>query len=325
MFSPAPIRGAVMDLGSNTFKFMLAEQRGDILDVHLETAFPTRLGESLAETKKIKPSSMKKAFKALKEFRKKIDSWETQRIAVIGTHALRRAANYKDFLTPAEKILNTKIHIISGKEEASLVYAGVISNPRWKKEKILDIDIGGGSVEFVCGKNGEISHLQSLSIGGVRIRDLFLSRYPLKKSSLEKAEDFLLKEMKKHLHKFLPFRGKLLSTGGTINTLCAIQSQKDEWPSLEGFRLTYSALHQIFLKLSPLSLDEIKTKFGIPDNRADIIVPGALILLSAMKVLRQKQIYCCIRALRYGIWNRRISPLPFKHINFLLLKTAKSS
>lgn len=295
-----PSRAAIIDLGSNTFKLMLVEQAGKKLSIHYETAITVRLGERLHHTRKLPSKAILRALQALKKFQKHIKKFHAKKIIALGTHALRSAKNRNSFLKPAEKILGIKIHVISGKKEGELVYAGISSNPSFRKSEILNLDIGGGSTECIHGKKRKLSSVESIPIGCVHLRDLFFKRYPVSPIQITHTEKYIQKKLSPIAKKHTSFHGKLLSSGGTINALCSILYLSNDYRSFEGKKITQQQLHNIIIYLSSLSLPQIRKIPFLPSDRADIILPGALILYTSMKLLNIKTLQTSTRGLRYG-------------------------
>ncbi|MFZ5807346.1 MAG: hypothetical protein ACOY3I_09100 [Verrucomicrobiota bacterium] len=301
------LRGAVMDLGSNTFKLMLAEQRGKALIVHYETAVTTRLGENLQRKGKFSEKAIRRALAALKKFRARIEKFGAEKIIAVGTQALRAAKNRNDFLRPAEKILSIKIQIISGKKEGELVFAGISSEPRWRKAEILNIDLGGGSMEWIHGKNGKLISVKSIPIGCVQLRDLFFKKYPASPTQIAEAKKYLLKNLSPVVAKYEPFRGRLLSSGGTMNTLCSLGVRLTLSRFRESVSLTPRVLQKMERDFSVLTLAQLRKIPNLPKDRADIIVPGILILLTIVEILQKKHFSRAPSGLRYGVWYSKFS------------------
>jgi len=101
----------VLDLGSNTFKLLLAEQVGSILQIHHEKAYPVRLGEGVALSGRLQPSARRRALSVLRKLERKIRAFHPHQILAVGTGTLRRAKNAKSFLLPASKILKNPIRL----------------------------------------------------------------------------------------------------------------------------------------------------------------------------------------------------------------------
>ncbi|NCZ53919.1 MAG: hypothetical protein EBY81_08500, partial [Verrucomicrobia bacterium] len=116
-----PIRAAVLDLGSNTFKLLLAEQSGSTLRLHHEKAYPVRLGQGVALTGKIQPATSRRALRLLARLQRKIRIFHPSKIIAVATGTLRLARNRQSFLLPASRILGRKISLLTGHTEGRLI------------------------------------------------------------------------------------------------------------------------------------------------------------------------------------------------------------
>ncbi|MDZ4787840.1 MAG: hypothetical protein SH807_02785 [Blastochloris sp.] len=311
------LRAAVLDLGSNSIKFMLGEQVGGTLRIIKEKATTTRLGGSLALTNKLSDQSITETLEVLRRSKKEADAFGITKLLAVGTSALRSASNSHEVLIPAREILQIPIQIISGKKEGELVYAGATCSSRWKDRPVLIIDLGGGSAEFVIGQNGKVTKSVSLPLGCVRIKDLFLNNQPPDPLGLQNAKLFLQTEVKKRITKVLPEKFTAVATGGTMITLSLIHRQlpHDAWDAhLEGTKISKAELHNILSNLSTQSVARLKKNPSIPHARADIITAGALIYTSIMEALNVPNLYCATHGLRYGVWQEMIAPRPIKRI-----------
>ena len=141
---------AGIDLGSNTFRLLVAICSAGNLSVLDKKLFTVRLGRGLAENKILHELAMEKGLEVLRIFRKSLDHYQPQSIRVCGTEALRQAENSYLFIRNAEKILQSKIDIVSGAEEAHLNLAGALSGYREPLSgTFLLVDVGGGSTELL--------------------------------------------------------------------------------------------------------------------------------------------------------------------------------
>lgn len=312
-----PLRGAVLDLGSNSFKLFLAEQRGATLVIHAEKVYITRLGEHVATTRTLQPLAIKRSLSAIKSCARLIRDFAPGKIFVSGTSALRTARNREAFTTPAQKILGRPIHILSGKKEGILGFAGICSHLRWARKKVISMDLGGGSLQFVTGEAGVAETSKSLPLGAVRMRDRFLHEHPTPPEALRQAHRLIQCSMKQNVSYLLSLKRPVLAVGGSITTL-ALMSQSEPGrisiPELEGFRVSRHLLQGWIERLSGMTLPQLQKIPGLPIERADLALPSALTFLTAMEFLGVTNLSCATRGLRYGIWLKMISGRPFSKI-----------
>lgn len=157
---------AALDLGSNSFHLLLAKFEGNkliVVDRHKESV---RMAEGLNGKGNLSKEAIARALESLGRFAERLRSTPVSHLRVVGTNTLRAAKNADLFLEQAEQILGSPIHIISGSEEARLIYLGVAKDLSPQESKRLVVDIGGGSTELIVG--GHLpEHLESLHIGCV--------------------------------------------------------------------------------------------------------------------------------------------------------------
>nr|NIW23213.1 exopolyphosphatase [Gammaproteobacteria bacterium] len=146
-----------------------------------------RLASGLDRRGSLSRECIDRSLDCLRRFGERIRDMDAGQVRVVGTNTLRQATNAEDFLTAAEDILGHKVEVISGMEEARLIYLGVAHLSSSVEESILVIDIGGGSTELVVGKGYEPEHLESLFIGCVRLSSRFFNDGRTTAKRFEKA------------------------------------------------------------------------------------------------------------------------------------------
>ena len=312
-------RAAVIDIGSNSIKFMLGHQDGSQLNITHESAHTTRLGHKLELTGKISSKSRQATLEVLRKCKQEADRFGVQKIVAVGTSALRSATNNAEVLSPAKKILGTAVKVISGRLEGSLVYAGTSSFHKWQDKEALVIDVGGGSVEFVYGRKGKVLKVMSLPLGCVRVYDSLLPDQPATADQLDHAVELLTAHMKRKFSAFLDLDAFLIGSGGTMMTLTALHTRTSgrvDFRHFEGLSIRRHEMQQRLLALAGSSLDELRSNPCIPPGRAEVITSGCAVFYAAMKILHAQTIHCTTRGLRYGVWQKMLAPLPFKSVHY---------
>ncbi len=169
-----PERYAALDLGSNSFHLLLAEFRDQrMVRLHTDRSM-VRLAEGLDEERNLDPAIAQRALASLQRFHPVLAELPGDHIRVVGTNTLRAAANADGFLESAESILGAPIEIISGIEEARLIYSGVMAAADGPPRLRCVVDIGGGSTELVRGREVP-QQLQSLYMGCVSFSKRFFA------------------------------------------------------------------------------------------------------------------------------------------------------
>ena len=299
-------RGAVLDLGSNTFKLLLAEQTGSTLRVHHEKAYPARLGEGVALTRRIRPASCHRSLALLTRLEKKISLFQPHKTIAVATGTLRQAKNSASFLIPASRILKKKVLLLSGTEEGRLIGLAARTLSRTASPR-FHIDLGGGSIEIIDSLRPTRPKIFSLNLGCVAVRDTLLSQHPPSPYQWIQAFHSIRKALKK-----IPVptrKTRATFSGGTGHAYaCLIRRKNMKARKLEGFSLSLSSLETLILRLLPLSLPQLRALPGMPTDRASLALPAFLVLRETMLRLRLSCVHLTTHGLRYGVWLDRLAP-----------------
>lgn len=291
------MRIAVVDLGSNSFRMLIAdcnEGRREIIRRELET---TRLGEGVDENGVIAPAAMKRAEKVLAGFAETIVTYNVDKVIAAGTSALRDVNNPEGVVKLVQDKLNTELAILSGRQEAFLVYRGV--SGEFSDEDILLFDVGGGSTEIICE-----NYFLSLDLGAVRMMERCLEN---PSSELKENDLLTLRRVTQEIFNQYLSLGteseRMVGVGGTVTTLAAIAIGLDQYISsrIHKYKLKTEVINQIIDRLAVIKFDERKGIPGLPAERADIIVPGAVIVSEIMNIFEYKSFTVSDRGLLFGL------------------------
>jgi len=302
----SPFRGAVLDLGSNTFKLLLAEQTGSTLRVHHEKAYPARLGEGVALTRRLQPASCRRALALLAQLEKEIRLFQPHKTIAVATGTLRQAKNSASFLIPASRILKKKVLLLSGKEEGRLIARAARTLSRTASPR-FHIDLGGGSLEVIDSLRPTRPKIFSLNLGCVAVRDTLLPHYPPSPAQWQEALTLIRLALKK-----IPVptgHPQATFSGGTGHAYaCLLQGKNIKARKLEGFSLTLPKLTSLLLRVLPLSHHELLALPGMPSDRATLALPAFLVLHELMHRLKLTAVHLTTHGLRYGVWLDRFPP-----------------
>ena len=308
----ATFRGAVLDLGSNTFKLLLAEQRKGVLHIFHEKAYPVRLGEGVAVTGKLQPAAVHRALRVLSSLQKKIAAFHADKVAAVGTGALRRSRNRRAFLQPAAKILGQSVLMLTGHEEGKLIALAARSLGRAPRPR-YHLDLGGGSLEAIDSLHPRRPRIQSLDVGCVAVRDTLLPRQPPSPDEWMRARQKIARILRRLPRPGRP--GQATFTGGTAHVYaCLLEKKNVKARHLENFPILPRDLVRWILRLLPLSAREIARLPGMPPDRVSVALPAFLVLAEAAERLRLSHIRVSTHGLRYGVWLRHLAPDPIRKI-----------
>jgi exopolyphosphatase/guanosine-5'-triphosphate,3'-diphosphate pyrophosphatase len=301
---------AAIDIGTNSIHLLIAaiDPALHSFSVVLAEKSTTRLGERDPQTGDLSAEAIERAFRTLRHCRDLAESHGVEQIVTAATSAVREAPNGREFLQVLEEQLDLDVDLVSGPEEARLIYLGVLSGMAFGEKPHLILDIGGGSTELILGDGRDARVLTSTRIGAVRLQREFCQQDPLppaRRSFLEAyiqgAMDPAVAQVKQALK---PAEKPLMvATSGTAMALAALAAEEDERSPLrlQGYRLGRGRLDQLVARLLAMTPEQRRSLAAINERRAEIIVPGALILQTTMAMLQVKELVICERALREGL------------------------
>jgi exopolyphosphatase/guanosine-5'-triphosphate,3'-diphosphate pyrophosphatase len=297
-------RYAAIDIGSNTILLLIGQitTEGDFEKI-MDIGETTRLGKGLQKRGKLDPLSVIKSIVALKRFSSLCEEEGAEEIACVGTNALRIAKDADAFCSQVHEECGISIGIISEEEEARLSYLSVQKDPLMSKNAVV-MDVGGGSAEYIYRREeGSIDQLQTISLplGAVSLTEQFLLHDPPTNNEILK----LRAEIDKTVHRIpSDLVEELVCIGGTAVTLGAMHLSLDvfEGEKVHGLQLTLKELRDQLQELREKNLAARKEIKGLPPDRADIILAGAMIILATMERLNKDAFHISTHGLRYGLF-----------------------
>lgn len=294
---------AFIDLGTNSVRLMLArinpDQSYEVLSQQKETV---RLGEGAFLDNQLQPGAMARAIQVCKQFAEMARSNGVREIIAVATAAVREAENQADLIDYLREEAELDVRVISGREEARLIYLGVVSGLNIGDKKAVFIDIGGGSTELIVGDQKGYDLLDTLKLGSIRLTNMFLpnengtvsaNRYQQMQTYVRNAVVRSVQHVKQYPIKLA------IGSSGTILNLAQIAYQTKK--SKEREVLPLNRLKPVVRLLCGLTLDERRRVPGINPERADIIIGGAAILETLMTELGLDSIRVSERGLREGL------------------------
>lgn len=297
---------AAIDIGTNSLHLIVADvdpSSGRFKVIDREKII-VRLGSDSADMRYLSEAAMNRAITALKHFRTIADGAHAP-IVAIATSAVREAINQEEFIYRVKAETDIDVQIASDVEEARLIYLGVLQALPVFDTRILLIDIGGGSTEFLIGKRRDISLNSSLKLGAVRLTQRFFQSEEKLSKSIRECRSFIRGTMSPITRRLKNMNVEMIvGTSGTINTLANVIRLASKRPSstLNNFSFSDKDLAAAVRKI--LSAKSVKARRrikGIDNSRADIILAGALILDEIFSELKIRKMVVSDFALREGI------------------------
>lgn len=301
----APIIAAI-DIGTNSIHLVIASiNQREVLTIIDQEKEMVRLGQSGNDMKYLQEDAMERGIQALKRFGKLAEN-HNAKIRAVATSAVREALNREIFINRVREQTNINIEVVSGVEEARLIYHGVIHALPINEKNALVIDIGGGSTETVIGNDGKIKFAHSDKIGAIRLTKQFLDSQIYTKSKIEEIRKFVIGEWTPTLNNIKNVGFDLaIGTSGTILTLAAmslIENGGAPPDFLNGYSVqTKNILEVISNILKCRTPGDISKIPGMDTQRSDIILAGAIIFETFINTLKIKEILVSPYALREGI------------------------
>ncbi|MFH5832436.1 Ppx/GppA family phosphatase [Halalkalibaculum sp. DA3122] len=296
---------AAIDIGTNTLLLLIAEYDGDSLKViHEEQRIP-RLGQGVDKQRNLSEASVNRVVNALQEYRRIIDHYypEVADTVVMATSAVRDSANRKEFKSIVSRETGFDLRILSGKEEARWTYLGARSMLSANiAQQAVTLDIGGGSSEVTLGKGHELLDYHSFDVGSVRFTERFLHSDPPGEDEVSRCRKAIAESFE---HRPFSWNGKTEAIGvaGTVTSLAFMEINATAYKpeKLAGMRLTRNTVQQWVQKISHMKAAELLEEYPVVmEGRADVFLPGILILDEFLKRYDFEEIVVSTGGIRHG-------------------------
>ncbi len=265
------MRLAAIDIGSNAARLLISDvisgplAKPEFLKIAL-VRVPLRLGFDVFERGEISPEKAANVIKTIQSYKLLLDVYGVKHLKACATSAMRDASNGGDIIRQVKAETGIDIHIISGQEEASLIYENHFAEGLTVEESYLYIDVGGGSTELTFFSDGKLVFKESFNIGTIR-----LLKNQVSEATWDEMKEFIKTKTKGFHHV------SAIGTGGNINKIFSISKRK------EGKPLPLDLLRDYYKEFSNLSLSQRMSLYKFREDRADVIVPALLIYINVMR------------------------------------------
>jgi exopolyphosphatase/guanosine-5'-triphosphate,3'-diphosphate pyrophosphatase len=289
---------AALDLGSNSFHMIVAKYVNGRIQIVDRIKKMILIASGLDDNDKLSDESMSRALECLEEFAQRIREIPRMNVRVVGTNTLRRAKNGKRFVSNARKALGHSIEVISGREEARLIYLGVANTVYDDSYRRMVVDIGGGSTEIIIGKGFEIHKMESFYIGCVSMTRKYFATGSITKKNLNSAILNVRQELEVVEAPFEKLGwDKAIGSSGTILAINDIVKNKD-WSS-NGISLE-SLNHLKEEIITAGSIEKIELP-GLSSNRKPVFIGGLTVLIGIFETFGLEHMDVSDGALREGL------------------------
>lgn len=311
---------ATVDLGSNSFRLLIAKVHVDGTITPIDQLKETvRFASYLDSNNSLKDDAFQKILPVLARFHDRLKDFHKSQVRVVATNTLRVAINSDKFITIAKETLGFNIEIISGIEEARLIYIGTAHSISYSNKKRLVIDIGGGSTEFAIGVGFEPTVMESVSIGCIAFTERYFNNGKISESNFSTAIFAASSKIQAMEHFFVGSKwDEVIGTSGTAKSLydICIENNLAEYITLE-------ALHKIKkLLIKSKKINDIKLN-GLKEDRIPIIVGGIAILIAIFEELNISRMTVADGALREGVMYDLVGRITNHDLRELAVKKLK--
>ncbi len=304
------IRRAVIDIGTNSVKLLVADVAGGHVETVLERSEQTRLGAGFYTDHRLRPENIANTARAVAEFATLAQVQGAAVPRVIATSAAREAMNAEELLAAVRQSSGLQTEVISGEQEAEWVYQGATLGVAAADHPLLVMDLGGGSTEFILGHAGHQSAWCSVKLGTVRWLERMPPGDPPTVEELQNCRASLREFLAKGVEPLLAATWEslnrrpecLVGTGGTSTILARMEKRliKHDGRQIEGTFLTAAQVRARVEELWSLSLERRREVAGLPANRADVILFGAAIYEAVLEQFRIAGLRVSARGLRHA-------------------------
>jgi exopolyphosphatase/guanosine-5'-triphosphate,3'-diphosphate pyrophosphatase len=300
------MRIAALDLGSNSFHLLVA-------DVHPDGTFEAvarekemlRLGDDVTRNDRISAPAADRAVATVRRLKQLADALGATEVLAKATSALRTAANGSEVVDRIEDETGVEVEVISGLEEARLIFAAVRASVVIDPAPALGIDIGGGSVEFTIGDAAGLRWAESVTLGVGRLTAEFVGDDPPSKSERKRLEDHIRATLEPLLPDVVSRSPRMcVGTSGTINDLArmTIAMQTGEVPTVSnGLRVDRGPLLELNDRILRSKIADRRRMPGLEEKRVELLPAGSMLLVTALDLFDVETLTISDWALREGI------------------------
>jgi exopolyphosphatase/guanosine-5'-triphosphate,3'-diphosphate pyrophosphatase len=277
-------RVAAIDCGTNSIRLLIADITGDNFKEVLRTMEIVRLGQGVDQNKAFHPDAIDRTLNAVRLFKDQIASKGVEKIRFCATSATRDATNRNLFIDGVRDILGIEVEVIPGEEEAELSFIGATKELRQSDSPFLVVDIGGGSTEFVFGRQ-KVDFAKSVNIGCVRMSERHLNTQPPSMAQIAQAiVDIDIAIAQAAAVVPITTAKTLVAVAGTATTVAAAALELNDYDRhmIHLSRISASNVHKVAASFQSMNKDQIASLGFMHPGRVDVITAGSLVLSRIM-------------------------------------------
>ena len=303
------MRISVIDLGTNTFNLLVVETTDDHdYKILYNNKLPVKLGKSGIDKKEIRPDAITRGMNAIEKHLQTIQELHSEKTYAFATSAIRSARNGDQFVKMVRQRFNLDIDIIDGNREAELIYYGVKQAVNLSNEKVLILDIGGGSNEFIIADHDRIYWKKSYPLGVARLLAKFKPSDPISIEEIEFISNYLEERLCDLFDEFRKHKiTTLVGASGSFETIAAMiraddpnfESETGTYP--ESITIDLTDFENLYQKLVNSTLKERKQMKGLESMRLEMIVVATLVVKFMLQKLKLQRLIQSNFALKEGV------------------------
>jgi len=299
------MRIAAIDMGSNSFHMVIVESRAGSFHLIEREKEMVRLGERTLSRGRLSAEAMRRGLETLREYKRLAEAQRVDKLIAAATSAVREAHNGEAFLDRVGREIGFWPQVLSGEEEARLIYLAALHSIHLEGRRALVMDIGGGSVELALGTGERIAWAASEKLGVLRMTERFVASDPLSPRDEKRMAAHVRERVARHAERareagfdiVVGTSGTILALGGLAHA--ATTGTPPE--SLHHVTVPVSALRDVRKRLVASTFKDRRRLPAMDERRADIIVAGAVVLDTILEAVQAKEIVLCDWALREGL------------------------
>jgi exopolyphosphatase/guanosine-5'-triphosphate,3'-diphosphate pyrophosphatase len=297
-------RYAAIDIGSNSIRMQAAEVTpGSPTRVLASDRQVVRLGESVFRLGAISAEAMELTCGVLARMAEQYKKLDVVGTRAVATSAVRDASNQAEFLARASEAIGGPVEIISGREEARLIHLGVQSTWPHQDQRVLLIDIGGGSAEVIASEHGRMREAFSKPLGAVRLNEIFLRNDPPLQRELHQMHEYIEEKLAGVSDRIGGGWRRAIATSATASAVISAVNRipRSRREAADRRRASTPQVRKLYGALCAAALARRRKITGIGPRRAEIIIPGASVLLHVLETFGLPSVYYSAAGVRDGI------------------------
>ena len=295
--TPKPQEFAAVDLGSNSFHMVIARVVDGAMQVLGRLKQRVHLADGLDSNNVLSEEAIERGLTCLALFAERLQGFSPANVTIVGTHTLRQAVNAEDFLQRAADVIPYPIEVISGHEEARLIFMGVEHTQPEKGRKLV-IDIGGGSTELVIGEDFEPKLVESRRMGCVSFANLYFPGGTISKENFRRARLAAVQKLETLAWQYRLMGWQYaLGASGTMKATCEVLQAMGEKDKL----ITPERLEKLVEEVLKYKSFDALSLPGLSEDRKRVFIPGLAILCGVFDALAIRELGLSDGALREGV------------------------